>query len=279
MRNVAEYHPLDGLRGAGGEDRRAAIVAEARHTIDRHTCHICDKGSWCDTVVYAHHVLTLNEIFVDQLSTTPGAEAIQQAHVSGKIEGTAQALALIGKAEGEFRTQADGNAEHPAFVLAETHRKLATSIRAELADPVGRTALETKARAEEATELSAYVREVSSQFKVGGNEVVAKALDSVAGDIAKGSDGVARLRQASDVSSDPRLLAELLTDVDPDVRWWAAQNPSTPVQALLDGLDREHHPTVLAAIVANPHVPDGDVARFTDHAHPDVAGAAQRRLV
>lgn len=275
---MTEYHPLEGLVGAGGEARRASIVTEAKHTIERHSCAVCESGSWCDTIVYAHHVLTLNEIFVEQLATAPGQEAIVKAHESGKLEGTAQALAVIGRAEGEFRSSADGDADHPAFMLAETHRKLATTIRAELKEPNAKTALEIRARAEEASELSAYVREVSNQFKSGGNEAVAQALVGVAGDIAKGSDGVTKLRQASDTRTDPDLLAALLGDDDPDVRWWAAQNESTPVPALVERLALERHATVLGALIANHHVPAIEIERFVANAHPEIAAAAQRRF-
>lgn len=275
---MAEYHPLEGLNGAGGEARRASIVTEAKHTIERHSCAVCESGSWCDTIVYAHHILTLNDIFVEQLNTSPDRDALVQAHHSGKLEGTAQALAVIGKAEGEFRTSADGNAEHPAFMLAETHRRLATTIRAELVEPTGRTALEIQARTEEASELSQYVREVSQQFKGCGDDAVAQALNNVAGDIAKGSDGVTKLRQAANLATEPEVLTQLLADDDPDVRWWAAQNQSTPLPELIGRLTLERHVTVLCALIANTHVPATEIERFASSAHPEVAAAAQRRL-
>ena len=275
---MAEYHPLEGLNGAGGEARRASIVTEAKHTIERHSCAVCESGSWCDTIVYAHHILTLNDIFVEQLNTSPDRDALVQAHHSGKLEGTAQALAVIGKAEGEFRTSADGNAEHPAFMLAETHRRLATTIRAELVEPTGRTALEIQARNEEASELSQYVREVSQQFKGCGDDAVAQALNNVAGDIAKGSDGVTKLRQAANLATEPEVLTQLLADDDPDVRWWAAQNQSTPLPELIGRLALERHVTVLCALIANTHVPATEIERFASSAHPEVAATAQRRL-
>ena len=260
------------------ERRREAIVIEAQQTIARHHCPICDGGSWCDTIVYAQHVLTLNEIFVKQSSETPMAEALQVAHLSGKLEGTAQALAVIGRAEGEFRTQADGKTDDVAFTLAETHRKLATTIRAELDDPTGRTALEIQARAEEAKELSSYVREVSEQFKGSGRSDVAEALDSVAEDISKGSDGVLRLKQAADPSTPGLILKDLITDADPDVRWWAAQNPSTPVDKLIEASLTERHPTVLTALMTNPGMPETTVSKFIRHPRQEVAAAANRRL-
>lgn len=223
-------------------------------------------------------MISLNELFEAHESSTPAAAAIHAAHQSGKLEGTAQALAVIGRAEGEFRSKADGNSDHPAFTLAETHRMLATTIREELKDPQVRTALESKARSEEATELSAYVREMSQQFRRGSQEGVAKVLDNVAGDLAKGSEGVTKLRQASDDASPSSLLRALMADIDPDVRWWAAQNPTTPVDALVDAADCERHPTVLIALIANRHLPIDSVLPLARHGHVEVAAAAHRRL-
>ena len=259
-------------------DKRAAIVADALYTIERHSCSTCEAGSWCDTIVHAHHVVSLNELFEEHESMMPAAAVIQEAHQNGKLEGTAQALAVIGRAEGEFRSKADGNAEHPAFTLAETHRVLATTIRKELQEPGRRTALESKARSEEATELSAYVRQMSQQFRRGSQDGVAKVLDNVAGDLAKGSEGVTKLRQAADDASSPALLRALMADIDPDVRWWAAQNPTTPVDALEAAAECERHPTVLLALIANRHLPIEQVLPFAGHGHVEVAAAAQRRL-
>lgn len=257
--------------------RRTVIVAEALYTISKHECPICDAGSMCDTIVHAKHILTLNEILAE--AEQQGADgAVKDAHLNGRREGIAQALALIGKVEGEFRTKADGDAEDPAFVLAEGHRKLATMIRSELKQPEGRTQLEIQARNEEAGSLSAYVHEISAQYRMSSNDAVASALDSVADDIAKGSEGVLRLQLASNLDTDPEILAELITDPDPDVRWWAAQNTSTPVEALVRAAGGERHATVLASLIANPHLPAEQLDAFLRHPHPDVAATARRRL-
>ncbi len=280
----AKNDPTDELRRQADSrgvlapgDKRAAIVADALYTIARHACDTCAAGSWCDIIVHAHHVVTLNELFEEQSAASAASKALEEAHKNGRLEGTAQALAVIGKAEGEYRTKADGNSEHPAFTVAETHRMLATSIRAELKDPLARTALESKARSEEATELSAYVREVSEQFRKS-DATVAKALDNVAGDLAKGTEGVAKLKQASDSTTPPVVLGGLVADIDPDVRWWAAQNASTPVRALIDAAEGERHPTILTALLTNKSLPVEHVKPFATHANADVAAAAQRRL-
>ena len=150
-------------------------------------------------------------------------------------------------------------------------------IRQEVVDPQARSTLEVTARAEEAIDLSAYVMEVTTTYSAG-NGAIAKALTHVAGDIRKGTDGVNRMRQASDVETAAEVLAELVMDADEDVRWWAAQNPSTPTYALAACLEAEVHHLVIAALLNNPHLPDDDIERFVKHPSPDVKRAANRRL-
>jgi len=193
------------------------------------------------------------------------------------MEAIAQALAVMGQVEGSFRADADGNSGHPSFQMADLLREVALMIRKEVGDPTSRSALEIAARANEASELSQYVIEVS-QVYASGREEIAEALTSVAGDISKGTDGVGRLRMASDIDTDPGILAELVADPDDDVRWWASQNPSTPSEALSAVLVSERHVMVLVALIQNPHLPDEDVEPFASHASPDVVRAAAKRL-
>lgn len=258
--------------------RRRTIVAEALHTTKEHTCPVCESGGECETMSAARKVLTLNQLLeASEPEEAVPAEA-DESHVNGRLEAMAQALAIIGKAEGEARAEADGDPHHPALNVAETLRRLATVIRHEIADPDGRTVLEIVARRNEANELSEYVRELSTQYQNTNSHELAAALHNVAGDIAKGSEGVSRLRQASNVSTPPEILSELTLDSDPDVRWWAAQNESTPLEALLAAIDQERHPTVLAALLVNPHVPDEAAEIFLEFPHAEVSGAAKRRL-
>lgn len=258
--------------------RRHAIVAEALHTTQHHTCSVCEAGGSCETITAARRVLSLNQMLDASDEEAPKAAGLDDAHQNGKLEAMAQALAIIGKAEGEARTEADGDPHHPALNVAETLRRLATVIRHEVADPDGKTVLEIVARQNEANELSEYVREVSAQYQNTSAHELAAALHNVAGDIQKGSEGVNRLRQASNVSTPAAVLTELTRDADPDVRWWAAQNESTPRDALMAAIEKERHPTVLAALLVNPHVPDEAVEIFIEYPHAEVAGAAQRRL-
>lgn len=199
------------------------------------------------------------------------------AHEAGKLEAVAQTLAVIGQVEGGFRTDADGDSQHPSFRTADVLRELSLMIRHDVADPQTRSALEVRARAEEALDLSNYVMEVSAAYSLG-NDDVSKALVEVAGDIRKGTDGVNRMRQAGDVGTDPDDLAELVLDADQDVRWWAAQNPSTPAAALAACIQEESNHLVIAALLNNPNLPDDGLDRFLKHSSPDVSRAAQRRV-
>lgn len=202
---------------------------------------------------------------------------ITAAHNAGKLEAVAQALAVIGQVEGGFRADANGDPDHASFRTADILRELALMIRQEVVDPQSRSTLEVTARAEEAIDLSDYVIEVSSAYS-SGNASIAQALTHVAGDIRKGTDGVKRMRQASDVETEPDVLAELVMDPDEDVRWWAAQNPSTPPIALEVCLEQERHHLVITALLNNPHLPHADFGRFVKHASPDVSRAARRRV-
>ncbi len=271
-------HYASPLQGGSPSARRNAIVADALHTTQHHKCSVCDAGGACETIVAARKVLALN-MMLETSDPQPREDVgLAEAHQNGRAEAAAQALAIIGRAEGEFRVEADGDPHHPALNVAETLRRLSLVIRQEIADPEGKTILEIVARQNEANELSEYVREVSEQYANASSHELAAALQNVAGDIAKGSEGVTRLRQASDTATDPAVLAELTADADPDVRWWAAQNESTPAHALLRAMNDERHPTVLAALLVNPHVPDEAVEIFTEFPHSEVAGAAKRRL-
>lgn len=201
----------------------------------------------------------------------PGPE-----HEAGRMEALAQALAVIGQVEGGFRIDADGDAEHPSFRTADLLRELSLTIRQEVGDPSARSTLEVLARAEEAHELSEYVLEASAVYG-SDSDLVVEVLTHVAGDIRKGTEGVNWLKLAADMETDPELLGELQCDPDEDVRWWAAQNPSTPVSALQAALADEVHPMVLAALLNNANLPDEDTCRFVSHPSPDVARIAQRR--
>lgn len=218
-----------------------------------------------------------SRIQADLVALHTTSDDLAAAHEKGKLEAVAQALAVIGQVEGGFRTDANGDADHPSFRTADILREVALMIRQEVADPQERSTLEVIARAEEANDLSDYVIEVSSVYSSGNGEI-AKALTHVAGDIRKGTDGVNRMRQASDMETDPELLAELVVDSDEDVRWWAAQNPSTPSPALFAALQQEKHHLVLAALLNNAHLPDDDVQRFVKHPAADVRRAAARRV-
>ena len=218
-----------------------------------------------------------SRIEADLVTIRTTNDDIASAHEAGKIEAVAQSLAVIGQVEGGFRADANGDPNHASFRTADILRELALMIRQEVVDPQGRSTLEVTARAEEAVDLSNYVIEVSTAYS-SGNGAIAQALTHVAGDIRKGTDGVKRMRQASDIAADPELLAELVVDADEDVRWWAAQNPSTPAFALEACLDQERHHLVITALLNNPQLPAADFARFVKHASPDVSRAASRRL-
>lgn len=205
------------------------------------------------------------------------AEELAQAHEGGRMEVLAQALAVIGHIEGGFRVDADGDHSHPSFRLADLLREVALAVRREVGDPTTRSTLEIVARADEANELSQYVLEVSEAYAAARADV-AEVLSNVAGDIRKGTDGVGRLRMASDINTDPDVLTELVADADHDVRWWAAQNPSTPGSALSSVLATELQPMVIVAMIQNSHLPDEDVERFASHSSPDVGRAAKKRL-
>jgi hypothetical protein len=193
------------------------------------------------------------------------------------MEALAQALAVIGHVEGGFRADANGDADHPSFRHADLLRELGLTIRQEVGDPSARSTLEIMARAEEAHDLSEYVLEASTVYGLG-NHVVVEALTHVAGDIRKGTEGVNRLRLAADMETDPEVLADLQLDPDEDVRWWAAQNPSTPVAALQAALAEETNSMVLAALLNNVNVPEEDALPFVTHSSPDVARIAHRRV-
>lgn len=195
-----------------------------------------------------------------------------------KIEAVAQALAVIGRAEGEHRVLADGDSKHPAFLVAERLREVAIAIRNEMADPTGRSTLEIAARSDEASELSAYVLEVSNHYQAVKDPKVAMALSSVAGDIRKGSEGVGKLRLASDINTEPSVLDDLMKDEDQDVRWWAAQNPATTAETLVSALATEQQTMVLTAVLVHPHLPTHDAAMFVNHPVREVSAAARSRL-
>jgi hypothetical protein len=80
------------------------------------------------------------------------------------------------------------------------------------------------------------------------------------------------------METDPDVLTELQMDADEDVRWWAAQNPSTPVAALQAALADETHSMVLAALLNNVNLPEEDAVPFVSHSSPDVARIAHRRV-
>jgi len=106
----------------------------------------------------------------------------------------------------------------------------------------------------------------------------AEPLRQVAGAFRKGTEGVNRLQLASNVETDPEVLAELVVDEDDDARWWAAQNRSTPSKGLIEALHAETHPMVLGALLANPRMPIEEVRSFTEHPLRDVSAVAQRRV-
>ena len=218
-----------------------------------------------------------SRIEADLVSLGTTNDDLRAAHEAGKLEAVAQSLSVIGQVEGGFRADANGDPGHPSFRTADILRELSLMIRQEVVDPQARSTLEVTARAEEAIDLSDYVMEVSTTYS-SGNGAIAKALTHVAGDIRKGTDGVNRMRQASDLETAAEVLAELVLDADEDVRWWAAQNPSTPTYALAACLEAEVHHLVIAALLNNPHLPDDDVERFVKHPSPDVKRAANRRL-
>jgi hypothetical protein len=218
-----------------------------------------------------------SRIEADLVSLGTTNDDLQAAHEAGKLEAVAQSLSVIGQVEGGFRADANGDPSHPSFRTADILRELCLMIRHEVVDPQTRSTLEVTARAEEAIDLSDYIMEVSTTYS-SGNGAIAKALTHVAGDIRKGTDGVNRMRQASNIETAADVLAELVLDADEDVRWWAAQNPSTPTHALAACLGAEVHHLVIAALLNNPHLPDDDVERFVKHPSPDVKRAANRRL-
>jgi hypothetical protein len=218
-----------------------------------------------------------NRIEADLATFGTTKDDLAAAHEAGKLEAVAQCLAVIGQVEGGFRADANGDPNNPSFRTADILRELSLMIRQEVVDPQARSTLEINARAEEAVDLSAYVLEVSTTYS-SGNRAIAKALTHVAGDIRQGTDGVNRMRLASDVETTAEVLAELVLDADEDVRWWAAQNPSTPSHALAACLEGEVHHLVIAALLGNPHLPGDDVERFVKHPSPDVKRAANRRL-
>ena len=205
-------------------------------------------------------------------------QTTEEIRHEAKIEAVAQALAVIGRAEGDHRVQADGDTKHPAFMVAERLREVAVAFRNELADPSGRSTLEIAARSDEASELSAYVLEVSNHYQGVKDPKVAMALSSVAGDIRKGSEGVGKLRLASDMNTPPDVLAELMRDEDQDVRWWAAQNPATTAETLVEALVVEQQPMVLTAVLVHPHLPTHDAAMFVNHPVREVSAAARSRM-
>ncbi|MDN4472753.1 hypothetical protein [Demequina zhanjiangensis] len=262
---------------AARQKDRAQMAAEASVALQNHYCDSCRIGVPCDLAMLAQDVLALDAALSVREETGAVAAQIEQAHQDGRMEAVAQALAVIGRAEGELRTEADGDSHHPAFLMAETLRHLALTIRLEIRDPDSPTTLEVLARAEEARELASYVRDVSEQYRSSQSEV-AEALDNVAGDIAKGTEGVNRLLQASNIDTPIEVLHELAFDPDADIRWWVAQNPSTPVDTLIEVVSAERHPTVLAALLVNPHLPDRLVEVFADYSNPEVAAVAKRRL-
>jgi hypothetical protein len=218
-----------------------------------------------------------SRIQADLVSLGTTNDDLQAAHEAGKLEAVAQSLSVIGQVEGGFRADANGDPSHPSFRTADILRELSLMIRQEVVDPQARSTLEVTARAEEAVDLSDYVMEVSTTYS-SGNGAIAKALTHVAGDIRKGTDGVNRMRQASDVETAAEVLAELVLDADEDVRWWAAQNPSTPPYSLAACLETEVHHLVIAALLNNPQLPGDGVERFVKHPSPDVKRAANRRL-
>ncbi len=193
-------------------------------------------------------------------------------------EAVAQALAVIGRIEGDHRALANGDTRDRNFHVAELLREVALAIRREVADPTTRSTLEVVSRADEAQELSAYVLEVSAQYEGLSHPGVAEALSSVAGDIRKGTEGIGKLRLASDVTTPPDVLADLMEDPDPDVRWWAAQNPETPGAALSTALGMETQGMVLAALLSNGQLPIERAGAFVSHPIREVGAAARSRL-
>ncbi len=256
---------------------RARLSAAATIALQNHYCDACRSGVQCDLAMLAEGVLSLDAAASAHDEDAALAAQLDQAHQDGRLEAVAQALAVIGRSEGELRAEADGDAQHPAFLMAETLRHLALTIRMEIRDPDSPTTLEVLARAEEARELSNYVREVSDQYRAEQSDV-AKVLDNVAGDIAKGTEGVNRLLQASNIDTPADALHELSFDPDADIRWWAAQNPNTSVETLIEVVKSERHPTVLSAVLINPNLPDRLVEVFADYSNHEVAAVARRRL-
>ncbi|WP_152659413.1 hypothetical protein [Demequina salsinemoris] len=265
---------------AGADARpqdRARLAAAATIALQNHYCDSCRSGVQCDLVMLAEGVLSMDASARAHEEDAALSAQLEQAHQDGRMEAIAQALAVIGRSEGELRAEADGDAQHPAFLMAETLRHLALTIRMEIRDPDSPTTLEVMARAEEARELSNYVREVSEQYRADHSDV-AKVLDDVAGDIAKGTEGVNRLLQASNINTPAETLHELSFDPDADIRWWAAQNPSTASETLIEVVKAERHPTVLSALLINPNLPDSLVEVFTNYSNHEVAAVARRRL-
>ncbi|SEI83356.1 hypothetical protein [Demequina mangrovi] len=255
---------------------RERVVHAAQETVESHSCGTCATGRVCDTIFFAAAVVELNHDLRLTAEASTTDEGIQRAHESGRVEAVAQALAVLGRTEGQYRAEADGDTSHLSFALAEALRSTALVIRSEVRNPTSRTALEIMARAEEAFELAEYVRDVSTRYQ--DQTDVAEALSSVAGDIEKGTEGVNRLQRATDISTPVEELAALARDNDADVRWWVAQNPSTSVETLSSAVMTERHPQVLIALLQNPALPTDRVRLFIEFSHHDVAAAARRRL-
>ncbi|WP_062517252.1 hypothetical protein [Demequina gelatinilytica] len=256
---------------------RDRVVSAAQQTIGDHSCATCDSGRVCDTMFFAAAVVELDHELREVIAVRDGDEVLQRAVDRGRHEAVAQSLAVLGRTEGQYRTEADGDTSHLSFALAEALRSTALVIRSEVHNPTSRTALEIMARADEAYELAEYVRDVSTRYRDTKSDV-AEALSSVAGDIEKGTEGVSRLQRASDISTPVDELSSLARDADPDVRWWVAQNPSTAAEDLAGAAMTERHPLVLTALLRNPRLPEDRVRLFTEHPHHDVAVAARRRI-
>lgn len=270
----------DGVKTRGvtrTSDERARTIAAAAITAQRHECDACRAGRPCEAAVLAHDVLALVDILEETVAEAADDRRLGRAHQEGRREAVAQALAVIGRAEGDLRSEANGDAHHPAFAMAESLRHLGLTIRLEVNDPESPTTLEVMARAAEAGELSEYVRGVSAQYRDSQSEVAA-VLDNVAGDIAKGTQGVSRLLQASNIDTPVEVLHELAFDADADIRWWAAQNPTTSVDTLVEAIASERHPTVLTALLLNPRLPDRLVEFYTHYSNHEVSSIARRRL-